>query len=233
MSFERARVVMLSTNEKAIPSLVFNPSTNKIEINSKKLFKAEDFKDCGYKCFELYIVSDDEIKEGDWVYCDNGNVTNVTPAFWLFKGKSTYKKIIATTDSSLVNLEKQYFDKNKERRSALLKQIKLPQPPQAFIEVFVRDYNKGNINTDVMVEYELYNTKPKSNPIYSKFDNRIKISKDNTITIKKVKNSWSREEHINNLLKYKSDLLVELMKCKEQNKSLQKEFTDRWIEENL
>ena len=75
----------------------------------------------------------------------------------------------------------------------------LPQPSQEFIDVFVREYNKGNIITEVMVEYESYcnckiennvkqcnlsccNYLPKINP------------KDNTITIRKIKDSWTKEE---------------------------------------
>ena len=105
-------------------------------------------------------------------------------------------KIIATTDISL----------------------KLPQPSQQFIEKYIESYNKGEIITDVLVEYHgsfgHYDGDtwyaPKVNP------------KDNTITIKKLKDSWNREEVIkllnilNNTLNIGSDLTLE-----------------QWIEENL
>ena len=46
------------------------------------------------------------------------------------------EKIIATTDISLV------------------KEYNLPQPSQQFIQKYIEEYNKGNIITDVLVEYE-------------------------------------------------------------------------------
>ena len=113
----------------------------------------------------------------------------------------------------------------------------MPQPSEQFILKFIEEYNKGNVITDVLVEYENNRT---NNPQYPYKSNRefddnwqLKVDKNNTITIKKLKDNWNREEHINNILKYKSDLLVELIECKESNRPLSKEFTDNWIEQNL
>jgi hypothetical protein len=51
--------------------------------------------------------------------------------------------------------------------------------------------------------------------------------KDNTITIKKVKDSWSREE-VRNLL----DNLWDYIMDNKHNKTNSKDY-DKWIEENL
>lgn len=64
------------------------------------------------------------------------------------------KKIIATTDESL------YFkDTNKNPKQYMGSYISmslgenLPQPSQQFIQKYIGEYNKGNIITDVLVEY--------------------------------------------------------------------------------
>jgi hypothetical protein len=50
---------------------------------------------------ELYVTSDEEIKEGDWMVRDNEQPTLVTPNFfWDFGVK--YYKIILTTDPTLI-----------------------------------------------------------------------------------------------------------------------------------
>ena len=134
------------------------------------------------------------------------------------------EKIIATTDISLV------------------KEYNLPQPSQQFIQKYIEEYNKGNIITDVLVEYEdiIYN--PEKDREYQSNDRiniedcdkqtRLKINpKDNTITIKIVKDNWNREE------------VIEL--CKQafidgtyaggfgpNEKTIDSE-TEKWIEENL
>lgn len=44
---------------------------------------------------------------------------------------------------------------------------------------------------------------------------------------------YDKEEVISLLLNYKSDLLVEITKCREEGKTLKKEFTDNWISQNI
>lgn len=210
--FKRAKVVMLPTKEKA--GLVINPSTNKIEhVDFVKDVKY--YTDASFNCYQLFITSDEEIKEGDWYYW---SVTNTIQKAIkdsldrLPKIEDGSKKIIATTDSSLkVSRENSHPNSVWKLDGALL-----PQPSQSFIEKYVEEYNKGNIITDVLVEYEVdkYDIRnqyqdspsgkywedepiPKSpNNLYTNAKYFIpKINpKDNTITIKKVKDSWSRDE---------------------------------------
>ena len=192
MSFKKCKVVMLPANKKATD-------------NNSPIFLYPDGKlltsPMGNQ--HLYITSDDKIKENDWailkvsdrrpLYCvkiKTINIQDKTCTVEFPYDNSTIevfisgcKKVIATTDSSLFIPHGGDFGNNITKH--------LPQPSQAFIEVFVREYNKGNIITDVMVEYELeFHKWVKS--YESSLGNsvkKLKVSKNNTITIKKVKDT--------------------------------------------
>ena len=124
---------------------------------------------------------------------------------YYLKTKNGYKEILSSTDASLG----------------------LPQPSQQFIEKYIEKYNKGNVITDVLVEYEYLLDDRAVLPYWN-----LKINtKDNTITIKKIKDSWNREE------------VIEL--CKQafidgtyaggfgpNEKTINSE-TEKWIGENL
>ena len=157
-------VVMLATNEKSKLYISWNEMRFGAEITPTR----------DYQPYHLYFLSDEEIKEGDWV------LETLNKVIFQVKGKSndyknsTFKKIIATTDRELRNGGQV---------------CKLPQPSQLFLEKYVEEYNKGNQIKKVMVEYE--------NQYYDgeQWFYKVKVnSKDNTITIRKVKDSLSREE---------------------------------------
>ena len=220
--FKRAKVVMLPTNEKA----------NITIIGNKLVYSVIDKVRSNNEGFHLYFTSGNKIKEGDFgivtlendkqlikvLEIDNINNIYLVELISLNNSKisvfkSEIKKIIVTTDSSL-----KIGGNTGKREDGIA--IPLPQPSQSFIEVFVREYNKGNIITDVLVEYILYYSKlikdalgdfkhhqwvkkcETINSFYD-FDNtkeELKVNpKDNTITIKKVKDSWNREEVKNHL----------------------------------
>lgn len=187
--FKRVKVIMLPTNEKAtiigkykdIDELVFN--------TPRDIPRGEQQ--------HLYITSDDEIKEGDWGY-DQVHQYIVRISKELL-GNYLYKKIIATTDSSLIRVVESFKGEVIEER--------LPQPSQAFIEKYIEEYNKGNIITEVMVEYEEHgitcnqcykinggiNSPDCCGEYYIK--DIVKVNpKDNTITIKKIKDSFTLQE---------------------------------------
>ena len=101
----------------------------------------------------LYLLSDDEIKEGDWCLQFHKTNTNIPINVVKYKnygeGNYYFKKIIATTDSSL-----EIFDKELSNRHSVKVNILLPQLSKQFIEKYIEEYNKGNVITDVLVEYE-------------------------------------------------------------------------------
>ena len=244
--FKRAEVVMLPTNQKVINTkeyqLLLSNSlfwTSKIEIKRYTegwffLNNSSAPNSCAitipnvelFKHQHLYIISDDEIKEGDWCYDkrpdENGDLVDIVYQVKNIEFElrtSTEKKIIATTDSSLWRPSHKYASDV----------ILLPQPSQQFIEKFIEEYNRGNVITDVLIEYELISNEeyfgntvnPDDDVPY--FDEKLKINpKDNTITIKKVKDSWNREE-VENLI---------YAAMKDRCYTTVSEWR-KWIEENL
>lgn len=191
--FKRAKAIMLSTNEKSLNS-VFTIRSDKPYLMSERNspFKARiyDTKELYHTYYNLYFISDDEIKVGDHVFNikDNHyggivNENNLLDAKLL----SYIKKIIVTTDTSLKIVIKNHNDFDSEHL--------LSQPSQQFIEQFIEYYNKGEVITEVLVEYEIYQDSINYHKDIWKNFERIKINpKDNTITIKKLKDSWNREE---------------------------------------
>lgn len=80
----------------------------------------------------LYIISDEEIKEGDW-YVANNTIFRADDVFNDGNNPNIhkYRKVIATTDQDLP----------------------LPKVTPAFIEAYVKAYDNGSPITDVSVEY--------------------------------------------------------------------------------
>ena len=224
--FKKAKVVMLPTNEKAtigdlgLSINVLNFAKNNDWINIYNPIKQH-----------LYIISDDEIKEGDWCINTGGNIKDSFP-FRVTKevmGNKFIKKIIASTDESLNNLpEKPNFSSYMSFSLG----NPLPQPSKQFIQKFIEEYNRGNVITDVLVEYQtdfksetkLYMLSMGDNPNDFKYgEPTIKINpKDNTITIKIVKDCYTREE-VENLIysAMKDRCYTTIAEWK------------KWIEENL
>lgn len=241
MSFKKCRLVMLSSNEKAN---IFERKGNRgIALISK------DTKiDSSINYLNLYILSDEEIKEGDYIYENNLNLeTSIYQIYrrsnrlcffrfrnvpiWLDKKQHTAKKIIATTDSNLWSKER--VDSSTHLNAPL------PQPSQAFVEKYITEYNKGNIIEDVLVEYEclmshklveidLSNTNKEVKDLSESrcVEDRLKISSGNTISIKKVKDSWSKEE-VEQLLH------LALATGSAYGDKMDQENADSWIKNNL
>ena len=229
---KKCKIVMLPNNQQTKYLMVYSD----VEKTKGKLI-LNGLKNDEYKEYQhLYIISDDEIKEGDWFINDLNQIKKCTSrdteGYIDFEGgfntkPSSCKKIIATTDSSLWRPSHKYASDV----------ILLPQPSQQFINKYIEEYNKGNMITDVLIEYELISNEEyfgnTVNPDYDVpyFDEKLKINpKDNTITIKKVKDSWSREEVIEFGNKVK-----EYCKNGWKSDSLHRVFFewDKWIEENL
>ena len=197
------------------------PSLHSIGNYSKQMYQ------------HLYITSNDEIKEGDWYDDSYGNIrqaitikTEYSIAYkkmvinvYYGENINSYhnlheqmRKIIATTDSSLAYYLPEDINKVGAEHS-------LPQPSQSFITEFVEEYNKGNIITDVMVEYEEAFEHYKSTTEWE----LPKISKDNTITIRRVKDTIQVGEELYSIMQQYHDYCV------------WKEYITpmKWIEENL
>jgi hypothetical protein len=154
----------------------------------------------------LYITSDDEIKEGDWFMSaffsypiHNIKELRERPEGlgWTteelnkdFKGH----KIIATTDTSLKIITGMVGSGTG---------VLLPQPSDKFIQAYIDAYNKGEKIEKVLVEYEYFTCENGHTmsyettcvyPMCGKMNYPTLKLKDNNIIIKKVKDSWAREE---------------------------------------
>lgn len=219
--WKNCKVVVFPTNKKALDkgqlylSMDSNPMV--LGLTMRSFTSGENFNKVPQ---HLYITSDEEIKEGDWFICnqamqqcvevrkDNNYPYKIINKFngeIQYHSKHWKGKIIATTDKSL----------------------ELPQPSQQFIEKYIEEYNRGNVITDVLVEYE---ANSKNIIKYGARGKHIKVNpKDNTITIEKVKNSWTKEEHSKSL----SDLGRDLSKHFNLPFEDSFKFTMKWIEENL
>lgn len=144
--------------------------------------------------FHLYITSNDEIKGDDWCYHLPSKTIVKYPNGGFPKGHS--KKITATTDSSL-KINTDYKGRRTEDETKITYSESLPQLPQSFIDMFVLEYNGGNIVGTVELEYkELLGDEGIIAHAFKADEYKLKISKDNTVIFKQFKESWSREEVI-------------------------------------
>lgn len=179
-TFKKCKVVMLPTKKASnIHSYMYNLGTRK---EPKQTYQMNGNTQISY-AQHLYIISDDVIKEGDWLY--NLQSKKIRQCFSIEKNRLVYneydKKIIATSDNSLavdiIDIEEYSFDI-----------VYLPQPSQSFIEKYIKQYNKENIITDIMVEYE------RDEEVTGYEYDTLKVDKDNTITIKRIKDTFGLEE---------------------------------------
>lgn len=115
--FKRVQVVMLevhySKTTKYETEGTIELFSNKLSITGKVKPSQHPFVRGSSKQQHLYIISDDEIKEGDWFIGDNisikqctlNNGGNINFKGGWYSGSTNCKKIIATTDTSLYELK--------------------------------------------------------------------------------------------------------------------------------
>lgn len=148
---------------------------------------------------------------------------------YYLKTETGYREILASTDKSLIKCPNKSIEFGccDKPEFCEVKQIITPEIPQSFIEKFVEKYNKGDIITEVMVEYIL-NNEDFDDIIEKVWDNDYKLKinvKDNTINIKPIKDSWSREEIVKLFNKmYATDII---------DANVKKVDFDKWVEEHL
>lgn len=171
--YKKCKVVILDTKQvNNNGQLFFKESTKELVYSETSISNGSDSPN--YKAKHLYILSNDEIKEGDWFY---SKLSNQIFKEKQIKGKHTnqnYQKIIATTDSSLKLLEEDVSGSNGD---PIFKP--LPQIPQLFIEQFIDKYNTDQLIKEIIV----------------------KVNLDNSINIRSLKDSYSRKEVIKLCLK--------------------------------
>lgn len=185
-----------------------------------------------YEAQNLYIVSDEEIKEDDWVY---NSISNELEK-WSYKGWIEapdfeylgYYKIIATTDISLkIKCDECKAWENRNDVSYTCTCKSLPQPSQQFIEKFIGEYNKGNQIEEIFVKY-IQELSIDSGGQLIEEEVYLKINSDNTISIRS-KINWSVEE-VEEILRKCAFHFITNPPSNSEN-ILQ--VSNQWIKENL
>ena len=195
----KGNVIMLPTENES--SLWINCENKlKIHIKDRMCPGKQEFQ-------HLYITSNEKLNKDDW-YCSPMGI--VSRYNGIEKLPSNWRKIIATTDTSLTI--------KGEQEGENIWYNPLPQLSQQFIEKYIEEYNKGNQINTVLVEIT-------DSYLESDYKFKLKLDSQNQITIRKQKDSWSREEVI--------DLISDWTKMKSGlNMNLPNNF-NQWIEENL
>ena len=186
--------------------------------------------------YHLYLITDDEIKEGDWYYYPKSNEgrkikkhLGIKP---LLDSERLAKKVIASTDPEL-GLEIIYSEKEDTNDPLQYdKEIKgnvLPQIPESFIKAYVE---AGGINS-ALVEYEdleechNYNGEHIGKDCSCKggdFRNKLKLTDNNEVVVhlpEVEEKMYSRDEV--------EELILKAFKSNRNSITRQED----WIEENL
>lgn len=179
--------ILLLPIQKANQELITSDRINLIYKNN------EIFNPFKNQFFELYILSDDKFDDRDWVCYRNKEILKPRPDD---SDRNYVRKIIATTDKSLEickNIKSEYCNNSQ------IIGCNIPQPSRLFVVKFIEEWNKGNKITKVMVEYE-----EETAEFVGQFNRdakqiRLKVDKNNEITITKVKDNYSIEEIINDI----------------------------------
>ena len=170
----------------------------------------------------LYILSDDEINEGDWI--GYPNLKNWTPVQYLGGDLTgSEEKIIATTDRSLkksikgITTPEGVYVSTHDRI--------LPQPSQSFIDYFIKRYNNRNAIDKVLVEWceRQYPDDGEIRHLLEIWD--LKLNEDNTINTYIIKDVFTRQE-LEHFFKWMKDHRVYLDTdgCIEYKMSFEKEL---------
>lgn len=173
-----SKVVMLPTENKA--PLYLNDHTlytsNRLNIENVRFDKYQ----------HLYFTSEEEIKVGDYAIGVDKMVYQLKEGEFPMKAD---RKIIATTDESLTEWTGMNADSPEYRP--------LPKPSYMFLNSFIEDHNKADPITDVLIEYVFVRTPSQifyANEVPYGYHKPIVNSKDNTITVKPIKNLFTRKE---------------------------------------
>ncbi len=138
---KQLEVIMLASDKK---TNMFIDKTLVLTYHSEHANSDITWKDVEYQ--DLYFLSDEEIKEGDWCYSKYTNKICKTEKGLVRATKEIpLQKIVATTNTSLKIADFPELS-NTAYRS-------LPQPHIEFIKEYVDEYNKGNQIKFVDVEY--------------------------------------------------------------------------------
>lgn len=177
------KVVMLPT-EKASNIIFEDDDVKRLHIAPKE----RQHEKWNYQ--HLYIISEDEIKEGDWYLvgtfisqCGKENLSHI---------KTGFNKIVATTDKYLGV---------KSFEGTIYSGKIFPQLTESFIQAYIKAYNEGKPITEVDLEIE------DRQAIVGGTDSDIKTRPDNTVIIHQSK-LYTRDEVEGLLVTAHTDFMI-------------------------
>lgn len=179
--FKKREIVMMHTYGKETSAIMLGVMPNVATITKDVLDDVSDWMRFG-KPYHLYVLSNEPLNKGDLYMSKYHSI--ISKYNGVEKLPEGWKKIIATT-----NLDLDF-------------PLRLPQLRESFIIYFVVQYNRGNIITEIDVEYEEYHGIDTSIAEINYVsgdgslgwkgkndlrDFKLKINLDNTINIKPIK----------------------------------------------
>ncbi len=212
---KKCPLVMLST-EKAIEGQLYLHNEVLRQLNKSfadALNRRDSNSTSSVKAQHLYILSDDEIKEGDWYYHPeiaqeytiiHKNVESIGlhPTQGVFQWKNTTnewykkaKKIIATTNPELWISNKAY--KSRGSNETVPYKEFIPKISLDFVEAYIKAYNKGQMIKEVMVEYTYEFRKSQGGSDRTAV---IKVSSNGTISITSIEERKYTLQEVSDLL---------------------------------
>jgi len=224
---KQIKVVMLPTEKASTIAIIANKlahiSDDSFNQDNSKLFELDDEdEDSEYQTIpqHLYLVSDEEIKEGDWFINEIAQLIQNKDLGDYEINSIDCKKVIATTDV-LFGLNKHY---NEEGKLDTIFGKQFPQIHKSFVKAYVE---ANGVIDEVMVEYE-FGGSIKLRQGGESHMYKLKLRDDNTVIIHKVKKEMYSEEEVRKLIKSFVDYhsLEERANCSDKS-------VNKWIEENL
>lgn len=217
--FKKAQVIMLPATNSKTPVIKQTYDSgvgpNTFLTTKKQVVNTPSY----YEYFHLYITTDDEIKEGDWLIW-NDKIYHNSKISFIGVDYSKCKKVVATT-----NPELGHGNKN----GAF---YHLPKIPQWFINRYCQ--LGGGIN-NVAIEYKItdhYGDEVAhcedgyySKMVYEGTTVKLVVDSDNYVSMRLLQELWSKEELILIIKQFRRELTM----------SQEGEYfdEDKWIEDNL
>lgn len=172
--------------------------------------------------FNMYILSDEDIKEGEYYFnpianCINQCESEKRERLLRATKHNGYKKVIASTDLEIIR-KKVYRRNNKgetlhqDARGTYEWVYVMGRPPKTFIQEFIEAYNIGKPINEVLVDYEVKRAecvKYECNCGGTTYDELNINPEDKTITITKLKDTWTNKERLRFAIEFADHCLRE------------------------
>ncbi len=227
---------MLPTEKESLLYRIHSRANNETVLG----YGADVKKDLSLKPQHLYLISNDKIKEGDWVYNVLDNIVCEHKGLLIPSDSIiNYKKVIASTDPKLINRQKEWgmavmYSTSKEGTEHWFTTYDMP----TFSEDFIKAYVKANGIDEVMVRYEDGDMGELHclNCGHSEFHCNNEEGCD-TLSYKEGPMSRDNNEVIISMVEkkmYSRDEVVGLLMKASKDRAIQhREGFNKWIEENL